>query len=83
MEYDAKIIRQFAEQNYRSAATTEGGSPEAAVGGLLGPLGLIVLWFSRNSDKIPCPFCKEPVLPDAVICPHCRSSLGKGPGPSR
>jgi hypothetical protein len=26
-------------------------------------------------DRVPCPFCSEPVRISAVRCPHCRSDL--------
>lgn len=25
--------------------------------------------------RLPCPFCAEPILPAAKVCPHCRSDL--------
>jgi len=28
-----------------------------------------------DRDKRPCPFCAEPIRPEAKVCPHCRSSL--------
>lgn len=45
MQYDARIIRQFAEENYRSAATTEVVWP--LVAGLLG--AAFGWWITRGS----------------------------------
>ena len=28
-------------------------------------------------QKRLCPFCKELIQPDAIVCPHCRSDLRK------
>lgn len=25
--------------------------------------------------RVPCPTCREPVFPDATICPHCRQQI--------
>jgi len=44
---------------------------------LLAFVFLLVLG-ARESDKIdrvPCPFCAEPVRVSAIRCPHCRSNL--------
>jgi hypothetical protein len=30
---------------------------------------------SDRVDRVPCPFCSEPVRISAVRCPHCRSDL--------
>ena len=48
------------------------------IGAVIGPLGLIIILFSRN-DRWKCPACRMPVERDASICPHCRSSLGLKP----
>lgn len=28
-----------------------------------------------GGDRAPCPYCAEAILPEARICPHCRSEL--------
>ena len=30
---------------------------------------------SDQIDRVPCPFCAEPVRVSAIRCPHCRSNL--------
>jgi hypothetical protein len=30
---------------------------------------------SAKTATLPCPFCAEPIHPEAKICPHCRSAL--------
>lgn len=55
-----------------------------AVGGLLGPIGIIVAFFLgdpknqaeqeiASGEKKKCPQCAELVLAEARICKHCRS----------
>ena len=29
----------------------------------------------QNAGRVPCPFCAEPILPAAKVCPHCRRDL--------
>lgn len=29
-------------------------------------------------ERIPCPFCAEPILPEARLCPQCRTRLDHG-----
>ena len=41
---------------------------------LLGPLWLPIVFLS-NGNRKPCPFCKELINKDAIICPHCRNEL--------
>lgn len=47
----------------------------AALGLLLGPIGLAMAWRQRNGSRIPCPECRELIDPQARVCPFCRSSL--------
>lgn len=57
---------------------------------ILWPLALVhVMCLPRTADKlaeerravatregrVSCPFCAEPILPAARVCPHCRSTL--------
>jgi hypothetical protein len=57
------------------------------LGFLLGPIGFLVVAL-MSGDRLPCPYCKELVIPGALLCPHCRSQLpqlppGYVPGPAR
>jgi hypothetical protein len=60
------------------------------IGALFGPFGLIVgllpslrqprviEWHEKPaspSNSRPCPYCKEPIRPDAIKCKHCMSSV--------
>ena len=29
----------------------------------------------QTAGRVPCPFCAEPILPAAKVCPHCRRDL--------
>jgi hypothetical protein len=42
---------------------------------LLGPLGWVLILMSSDSRRRPCPACKELIVKDAVICPHCRTPI--------
>lgn len=44
------------------------------LGLLFGPLGLLFILFTRGSRK-KCPYCRELVQLDAVVCPHCQKDL--------
>lgn len=55
------------------------------LGVLLGPLGLLISFFSsdneegkrkKSGDTKKCPYCAEYVKQDAVICKHCGRTLG-------
>jgi hypothetical protein len=41
------------------------------LGGILGPIGRIIIAVAKSNRK-KCPFCKESVHRDAVVCPHCQ-----------
>jgi hypothetical protein len=41
------------------------------IGGLLGPLGIILSLIVGGNNK-RCPFCREKMQASAVVCPHCR-----------
>jgi hypothetical protein len=47
------------------------------VGVLLGPLGILLALVSKGNRKT-CPFCKELIHKDAVVCPRCQRDLIKG-----
>lgn len=41
---------------------------------------LALIWAvskEKKEDRRPCPFCKESIKPQALICPHCRQNLKK------
>jgi len=44
------------------------------VGFLLGPIGLIIMIFTRGNRR-RCPHCKELINKDASVCPHCRREV--------
>jgi len=44
------------------------------VGVFLGPLGILAALFSKGNRKT-CPFCKELIHKDAVVCPRCQRDL--------
>jgi hypothetical protein len=53
----------------------KGEGPVGLIAGLLlGPLGIFLALLS-SGNRLPCPFCKEPVHRKAVVCPHCRRSF--------
>ena len=44
------------------------------VGILLGPIGILIVLFSKGNRKI-CPACKEFIHKDATRCPRCQKEL--------
>lgn len=44
------------------------------VGFLLGPFGILIAIFSKG-DRETCPYCKELVHKDAIVCKHCGRNL--------
>jgi len=49
-----------------------------AYGLFLGWIGVIILAFlpPRKGDKfVECPFCKEPIRRDALVCAHCQREV--------
>ncbi|MEH6618508.1 hypothetical protein [Maribacter arcticus] len=55
------------------------------LGVLLGPIGLLISFFSSDDDNVKrqrtgdtkkCPFCAEYVKFDANVCKHCGRTLG-------
>ncbi len=55
------------------------GQPGAGffLGLLLGPIGWLIIALSKDKNKKPCPFCKEPTHKDATVCSHCQKELSK------
>lgn len=49
------------------------------LGVLLGPVGVILAALSNKVDPATaiCPYCKEHIIPGALICKHCGSKLAK------
>jgi len=63
-----------------------GGCVGFILGILLGPLGLLIAFFStdneiekrrRTGDTKKCPYCAEYVKQEAVVCKHCGRTLGQ------
>jgi len=46
------------------------------IGFLLGPFGILFALLSSGNRKT-CPFCKEKIHKDAVVCPRCQRELSK------
>lgn len=55
------------------------------LGVLLGPIGLLITYFSSDDEKVKrektgdtkkCPYCAEYVKREAVVCKHCGRTLG-------
>lgn len=42
---------------------------------LLGPIWLIVVFLSKGNRK-RCPYCKEFIHKEAIICPRCQKETG-------
>jgi hypothetical protein len=66
---------------YVARAKRRSGSGWAILALLVTPvialLALAAMPVTRRDDDqmAPCPYCAEDVKTDAVVCPHCRSSL--------
>lgn len=49
------------------------------LGALLSWLGVVLALFipatPESQGRIACPFCAEAILPEARVCPYCRSAL--------
>ena len=70
-------------------AMIAGGKGNSGCGGfvlgvLLGPIGLLIAFFSSDNDDKKrektgdvkkCPYCAEYVKEDAVVCKHCGRTL--------
>jgi hypothetical protein len=50
------------------------GEESAVLGFLLGPLGLLMVVLEGDKQR-RCQFCREPVAPDATVCPHCQKTI--------
>jgi hypothetical protein len=50
------------------------GGDGAALGFFLGPFGVIGAMF-LGDKRTRCQFCREPVAPDATVCPHCQKAI--------
>lgn len=44
------------------------------VGLLLGPIGVLLVIFSKGYRK-PCSFCRELIYEEAIVCPYCQRDL--------
>ncbi len=48
---------------------------------MLWPVALIHILVKKpkaDLDRRPCPKCAEPIMPQAALCPHCKSELPTG-----
>lgn len=50
-------------------------------GMLLGPIGIIIILFSRGNRQQPYPFCRELIHREASACPRCQQVLTQDPRP--
>jgi len=46
------------------------------LGVLLVPFGILIIIFT-GGNRISCPYCKERIRPDAIVCPHCQREIKK------
>jgi len=56
-----------------------GSKKEQGCGGfiagiLLGPFGILLMLFTKGNRKT-CPFCKESIHAEAVVCPRCQRDV--------
>ena len=50
------------------------GADGAALGFFLGPFGVIFAML-LGDKRTRCSFCREPVAPEATVCPHCQKAI--------
>lgn len=68
---------------FARAATEERAGTILTIGGIIagGGVALSLLLLAirlpapRTQERRPCPFCAELILPEAIICPFCRSEV--------
>ncbi len=58
------------------------GARSFIAGCLLGPLGVLIVAVS-NGNRVQCPFCRERIDPEAVVCAHCQRDIPPRSTPSR
>lgn len=46
------------------------------LGYVLGPIGALLMYFSKDRRHVTCPSCQQLIEKNAYICPHCRSKVG-------
>ena len=52
------------------------------IGMIFGPFGILFAALSHG-NRVSCPFCREWIDPDAVVCPRCQRDQPAAPPPQR
>lgn len=45
------------------------------LGFFLGPIGALIAWSMKDSDRVECPHCRSLIDSRATICPFCRTGV--------
>ncbi|WP_037410754.1 membrane protein [Shewanella fidelis] len=49
----------------------------ALLGYVLGPIGVVLLLFSKDRRMLPCPDCGCKIHRDSYLCPQCKQKVFK------